>query len=181
MREAGSVEPPFRSPGESSGTSTTVQNCPGQNPGGWAVMTPHQALGTLGDGRDTASGFSGQASLQRGQPSPLHLGRVCQLPNLGCRHREARQSRYCLCFHVHSASISRGNSLTFFAEHPSGLLGELGEAGLVEWLAVPHCWSSCEPWGSRSEDGLLQKSAQSSQVYRDNLTVLQGNSPLPPQ
>lgn len=126
-----------------------------------------------------ALGISGQASLQRGQPSTLRLGRVCRLPKLGCRHREACQSCYCLCFHVHSASISRGNSLTLFVEHPSGLLGELGEVGLLEWLAVPHCWSSCEPWGSRSEDGLLQKSGQSSQVTETTVLCCRETPPAP--
>lgn len=76
-REAGRVEPPFRSPAASSGMSTTAQSCPWPEPRGLGCYDPTPDTGHPGRWAKTQPrGISGQMSLQRGQSSATRWARV---------------------------------------------------------------------------------------------------------
>lgn len=120
-REAGRLEPPFRSPAASSGTSNTAQRCPWPEPRGLGCYDP--TPGTVHPGRWAKTqplGISGQMSLQRGQPSSTRWARVPAAPSSWVPAVGSLLFNYCLCF--------------IFTPHPEPLcrkpvrcIGELGK------------------------------------------------------
>lgn len=76
-REAGRMEPPFRSPAARSGMSAPAQSCPWPEPRGLGCCDPTPNTGHPGRWAKTQPrGISGQMSLQRGQPSSTRWARV---------------------------------------------------------------------------------------------------------